>query len=428
MSPAVPLASSITPSLYLRAPSPHAPRIVIYSHDTMGLGHTRRNMLIGKTLAASPVCGSILMLSGIRQSGAFFVPPGIDFVTLPAYSKLQNGEYSSRDLKIEVSELAHLRAQCIKAAVASFSPDLFIVDNVPRGALDELIPTLEHLADRGETKCVLGLRDVIDDPATVRKQWQQRRNFEAIREYYHDVWIYGDPKIYDTLGEYDFPADICLKSRYTGYLDPLNQSGGPNVRAVLRNHAGKKVILCLVGGGQDGARLAGHFAQTALPPGTIGMIVTGPFMPDSERAKLRQFAVGNPRLIVREFVSDPLPLIESASAVVAMGGYNTVIELLAMEKRVLLIPRMRPRMEQMIRAERLQALDLVDFIEEDMVTAGRISEWLKRSDSPAPARKVVNFEGLKRIADVAADLIGADYADSTLQFSAENQERRYGTI
>jgi predicted glycosyltransferase len=41
-----------------------------------------------------------------------------------------------------------------------------------------------------------------------------------------------------------------------------------------------------------------------------------------------------------------------AIGVVAMGGYNTFCEILSFDKRALIVPRTRPRMEQDLRAAR----------------------------------------------------------------------------
>jgi len=70
-----------------------------------------------------------------------------------------------------------------RAAIEAFEPDAMIVDNVPRGAMQELDATLRHLRANGRTKCVLGLRDVLDEPATVRREWAKVSNEEAIRDW-----------------------------------------------------------------------------------------------------------------------------------------------------------------------------------------------------------------------------------------------------
>ena len=56
----------------------NAPRIALYSHDTMGLGHIRRTSLLARALRRPPLNAHVLLLSGIRESGAYPLPDGID--------------------------------------------------------------------------------------------------------------------------------------------------------------------------------------------------------------------------------------------------------------------------------------------------------------------------------------------------------------
>ena len=57
--------------------------------------------------------------------------------------------------------------------------------------------------------------------------------------------------------------------------------------------------------------------------------------------------------------------MERAVGVVAMGGYNTFCEILSFDKRALIVPRTKPRMEQYIRAARGQELGLCRVLVED---------------------------------------------------------------
>ncbi|MDZ7622280.1 MAG: hypothetical protein U5O69_07880 [Candidatus Competibacteraceae bacterium] len=125
-------------------------RIALYSHDTMGLGHVRRNLLLAQALADSSLQANTLIIAGVREAGAFAMPQGGDCLTLPAYRKDHNGEYAPRSLAMETTSLAILRSQVIGAALKNFAPDLFIVDNVPRGALQELTPVLDTLERPGK--------------------------------------------------------------------------------------------------------------------------------------------------------------------------------------------------------------------------------------------------------------------------------------
>jgi predicted glycosyltransferase len=364
------------------------PRVVLYSHDTMGLGHMRRNLLIAQALSRPPLEATVLMIAGARRATAFALPPSVDTLCLPALHKGLDGQYSARRLNMSLQNLIALRSSTIRVALETFEPDVLIVDNVPRGAQRELDSTLEFLRARGRTHCVLGLRDVLDEPAVVRSEWARAANEEAIRRYYDSVWVYGDPAVYDTIKEYEFPPDIAAKTHYTGYFDQRSRldfaaSQDTEAASALKLPPGR-IMLCTLGGGQDGVELAEAFAQAELPADAVGVLLTGPSMPEAVQQRLRKRAALNPRLKVLEFFPEPTPLLKRADRVIAMGGYNTVNELLSFEKPALIVPRCRPRREQLIRAERLQQLGLIDMLRPEQATPGALSAWLARELPPRP--------------------------------------------
>jgi predicted glycosyltransferase len=84
--------------------------------------------------------------------------------------------------------------------------------------MGELDPLLKALRQKGRTRVVLGLRDVIDAAPVVRQQWLRQRNFEALNRFYSEIWIYGDPDFYDPVSEYALGEDVRAKARFTGYL------------------------------------------------------------------------------------------------------------------------------------------------------------------------------------------------------------------
>jgi predicted glycosyltransferase len=389
-----------------------SPRIALYSHDTMGLGHMRRNILIAQALSRLPSRAVILLVAGARRATAFSLPPGTDCLTLPSLYKEPDSRYRPRRLKIELEELVDVRSSAILATLTSFQPDLFIVDNVPRGAVRELDPTLEELRQRGRTRCVLGLRDVLDEPAAVKRDWTRAANEEAIRALYDEVWVYGDRSVYDLVDEYGLPPDIAAKVRFAGYLDQrprleLLAGTGSHPLGRLRLPEGP-LALCLLGGGQDGARLGEAFAAAELPPRFNGVIVTGPFMTEERKLRLRELATAQPRLRVIEFLPEPMQLVERAERVVSMGGYNTTCEALSLQKRTLIVPRTSPRTEQLIRATRLARRRLVDVLHPDEVSPASLSTWLKSNDGPPPrASDHIDLNGLQRIPELAGDLLGA---------------------
>ncbi|MBE8969965.1 glycosyltransferase [Nostocales cyanobacterium LEGE 12452] len=376
-------------------------RIALYSHDTMGLGHKRRNLLIAQTLGCSPLKTDVLMISGIQDASNVPTPPGVDCLTLPALHKNIDGRYQARRLDLSLQEIITLRSQVILTTIKTFKPDIFIVDNVPRGAVRELDPTLNYLRTQGKTYCILGLRDILDEPASVRRDWKRGGNEEAIQTYYDQVWVYGDRNIYDLAKEYHFQPKTVAKFRYTGYFDQRRRLKHLDLDSVQAfkslNLPSERLVLCLVGGGQDGAQLAETFAHAELLPEMNGIILTGPFMPREVRQKLQNYAAQRDNLRVLEYLAEPTLLLNQAERVIAMGGYNTTCELLSFAKRSLILPRIKPRREQLIRAERLQALGLIDVIQPRQLTPTALSDWLTLEVEPPQVRNFVDLKGLTRI-------------------------------
>ncbi len=100
-------------------------------------------------------------------------------LALPPLAKGADGHYTSRTLDVALQDLIGLRSHTIRAALEAFDPDALIVDNVPRGAMRELDGALQHLRLRGRTRCVLGLRDVLDTPHTVRRECHIVKHYAA---------------------------------------------------------------------------------------------------------------------------------------------------------------------------------------------------------------------------------------------------------
>jgi len=394
------------------AVQPRKWRIALYSHDTTGLGHMRRNLRIARAIVASRLPASVLLIAGAREACAFTLPPGVDCLALPALYRDANGQYRSRCLDVSITDLVALRAKTIAAALAAFEPDVLIVDTVPRGPLRELDLALQLLAARGRTRCLLGLRDVLDDPAIVRSEWSVAANEDVIRDVYDAIWVYGDPRVYDQVYEYGYPAAVAAKVRYLGYVTrPLrttfSQIDGVELLPAIAGPP-ERLSLCMVGGGQDGMSLAEAFAQVDFPHGTTGVVVTGPFMPAETHQRLCRCAAANPQLRVLKFVTDPDLLLSLADRVIAMGGYNTVCELLAFGKRALIVPRIKPTREQFIRAERLRSLGLVDMLHPDEVSPRALNQWLAHDlQLPAATSLQIDFDGAANLPRVLAEILGA---------------------
>lgn len=398
------------------APSPtdgpatekRALRVALYSQGMVGFGHIRRNASIAQALRLSSLQPSVLLIAEAWQAGALLMPTGVDCVTLPAVRRRSDGSYVARFLTdLSAEELVTLRRRVIRDAMKVLEPDVLIVDCLPLGVAGELSSTLEYLRGEGRTHCVLGLRDVLYDTETVKATWASKENLDALHESYDAIWIYGDPNVFDAVREYGFDPALAAKTTFTGYLDQRPRLAAARADGIplLDQLPDGELVLCVVGGGNDGRALAHEFLRAELPPGATGVLVTGPLMPWDQRQLVHEVAGQNPRSHVLDFVPDLTPLISRADRIIAMGGYNTVCEILSFEKHALIIPRVNPEPEQLIRAQRLEALGLVDVLHPDRLDKGALTQWLARDLGPAPSsRSHIDFGGLDRIPSLVQGL------------------------
>lgn len=376
-------------------------RILIYCHDTLGLGHLRRCRTIAQYLVGNYKGLSVLIVSGSPIIGAFEFRARVDFVRVPGVIKLRNGEYSSLSLQMDIGQVVELRSSIIKHTAEAFKPDLFIVDKEPLGLRGEISDTLAVLKKAG-ARIVLGLRDVMDEPHLLAREWERKGLVPAAEEFYDEIWVYGLPQICDPLEGVGGVTDaVRQKMVYTGYLEARLTDEDPGGPALDLE---EPYLLVTTGGGGDGDELidwvlSAYEADPDLPHPAL--LLFGPFMPKEQRAKYAERVDRLPRVAALTFDARIEKIMDRALAVIAMGGYNTFCEILSFDKPALIVPRTQPRLEQFIRACRAEELGLIKMLAADdkrdpMAMAAAIRAL---PDQPRPSDAVVPglMEGLDNI-------------------------------
>lgn len=332
-----------------------SPRILLFSHDSYGLGHLRRTLNIGRALTETFSGANVLVASGSPCATHFEVPHGLDIIKLPSATKNSAGRYVPRSLDCDLDFLIKLRRGIMREVQRSFEPDLLIVDHRVLGLGDELDELLEA-AGRAGTRMLLGIRDIIDEPEAVAREWGTESVREALRDRFDRVCVYGAPEVFDPRVEYPIPPELGQRLEFTGYIVRPAQPQPPRSVPSLRPE-----VLVTVGGGEDGAeRVETYLEALELAPAPWhSTVVLGPLL-DSERARqIKRRARLLDGVTVHRFHGDMPRLLHRASAVVSMAGYNTVAEVLQSRTPAVLCPRTFPRREQLIRATRLSSLGLV---------------------------------------------------------------------
>jgi predicted glycosyltransferase len=367
----------------------HHKRVLIYSHDSFGLGHLRRCRAIAHSLVDADPAVSILILSGSPIIGSFDFRSRVDFVRVPGVIKLRNGEYVSLNIHIDVDETLAMRSSIIRHTADIFDPDLLIVDKEPLGLRGEVRETLDLLQRRG-TALILGLRDVMDDPEALGSEWERKQVVPALAEYYDEIWVYGLPQICDPLAGLPVPASVRERITYTGYLrrNASELHLTPEIMGIIDS----QFLLVTPGGGGDGEALidlvlsAYEYDRDIPHP---ALLVFGPFMLPETRAAFANRAARLDNVRAITFNARLESLMARAAGVVAMGGYNTFCEILSFDKRALIIPRTAPRLEQFIRTKRAAELGLLSMLSEaegrDARTMSAALRRLTRQPRPSAA-------------------------------------------
>lgn len=386
--------------------------ILMYSHDTYGLGHIRRTMAIASHLCDPGI--NILILTGSPIAGRFSFPEQIDFVRIPGMIKKTNEEYRPLSIKIDPRHALDIRKNIITATAKAFQPHLFIVDKEPLGLKKEVLPTLRWIRRcLPHSRTVLGLRDVMDDAESVRKDWRKRRVYDSLEQLYSEIWVYGNRDFYDPVAEYRIPEPVQNKMVFTGYIprETPKKKRAMRFRKELGIAASEKLVVVTSGGGGDGFAMMDTYLTMLengpRPAPFRSILVTGPFMPQDHRKCLFKRAR---KLGVQSFLffRQMERLMAAADIVVSMGGYNTLSEVLSQGTLSLVIPRDTPRREQLIRARAFHRQGLVDYIHPDTLTPAALGTRISSMfENPHPYRDALShfrFTGIdtmrQRIASI----------------------------
>jgi predicted glycosyltransferase len=340
--------------------------IIMYSHDTYGLGHIRRTMAIASQLRSPNT--NVLILTGSPIVGRFAFPDQVDFVRIPGMIKKTNEEYLPLSIKINTGHALDIRKKIIIATVKAFQPHLFIVDKEPLGLKKEILPTLKWLRKCcPNTRTVLGLRDIMDDAETVKDNWKKKGIYQALDTYYSEIWTYGIRDYYDPVKEYGIPENISRKIRFTGYIPREVKSRKDTMRERKRHRIRQKdkLVVVTIGGGGDGYPVMNAYLSMLEHQGVDvpyrSILITGPFMPKDQRKEIFKRS-RKLKVKVFHFYRQMEKILAAADLVISMGGYNTVCELMSQKTVSLLIPRDTPRLEQTLRAKCFTQRNLMDYI------------------------------------------------------------------
>lgn len=347
-----------------------AARALFFSHDRRGLGHLRRTLALCDALLRRPDSVATLLVTGSRMAHAFRMPAELDYVKLPSVQKLHNDEYAGATLDVPVDQIFRIREEILFQTTRLFQPDLLFLDTPPLAATGEVVRTVLYVRKHmKKTQIVVNLRDILDEGQRVCAKWRQHGIFEFLENCVDRILIYGSHDVYDAVSEYEFPSGMRDKTVYCGYI-----ARGHDKRAaeLIRERfctSGRKLVVVTVGGGSDGASLIEQYLQAASQRADFSeissVILLGSDLCRDDLARIRKRHRSSHNTVLLDFVESATSYIAAADLVVSMAGYNTLSEIAYLRKSAIVVPRVRPAAEQLVRARRFAELGIVRMLHPD---------------------------------------------------------------
>lgn len=331
-------------------------KYVIYQQGARGYGRIARSIKLMNVL--NDIEDSTgLIFSGDSLLNDFKLPDNVSTIQLPQIYKGLNKSYSTINSSLGLSDCLKQRSQIIKQAIISFKPNIFFIDSIPTGVLDELKDLIIWIKKyRNSIKIILIVRDIIDSSSRTVFEWKRFDVYKFLENYYDLIFVLGNQIVFDFCKEYQLSKNLCKKLVYCNYFSS---------NYILKSEKKKLSdidILLTVGGGIDGFNLVNSFVKVYKKEkwDLKVVIIFGQQFPVETKNRLKIQLPPNIETIDHTMAIYDYYL--KSKLIICMGGYNTITEILALQKHPIVIPRKTPTREQVIRARRLMKLSLVSMV------------------------------------------------------------------
>lgn len=379
-----------------------APRVALYVQHLLGIGHLRRAAALAR--AFSSAGAEVLVLSGgmpvadvdFGRARILQLPPCL--AADSSFSALLDEQGRAID-----SDWKDRRRDTLLREAAAFRPDVLILEMYPFGRRQfrfELLPLL-YWAQNAKLLVASSVRDILVDKG------RDDRVLEAadlVRRYFDLVLVHGDAALVPFERTFPRAQGIADRLHYTGYVvEKLSV-------APAADRSGGEVLVSAGGGAVGGPLFAAALAARRLS--TLKerrwRFVAGRNLPGQDFAMLQQAATIDPGIVVDRFRSDFTSLLASCHVSLSQGGYNTVMELLALQTPAVIVPFAEGQeSEQGLRAHLLAergALDVLDF---DNLDPALLAATLTRRAQAGALPIALNLDGARHSAEIVLAKLAA---------------------
>lgn len=373
-------------------------RILHYCQHVLGMGHFFRSLEIARALDKH----SVTLVTGGPEVQAE-LPPHVRHEQLPGLRMDENFSAllpSEEQLHRDLEDIRRERAQRLLDLMRECRPQVFLVELFPFGRRQfsfELVPALEAArAGRfGPCRTVSSVRDIL-----VEKKDQTRyetRVLKLLNRLFDLVLVHADPNLISLERTFSRLALVRPPVAYTGYVAPQS---APEDGTALRRELGvspeERLVLVSAGSGSVGRELlhaaleAAIIARESAPLRLC--LFSGPLLEEDAFQALAARAAHLPWARVARFTTRFPAYLAAADLSISLGGYNTVMNLLAAKTFGLVLPFHQNR-EQGMRADLLHERGLLRVLSRDELEPQRLAALLLDSLRRPPLQTTVNLRG-----------------------------------
>jgi len=380
-------------------------KVLMYCQHVLGIGHLVRSTEIARAVSQR---AELTFVSGGAPVDGFPFPSGVKLVQLPALQTDDEfGALESRGCAQDIHEIQDLRRERLLAVFDEFLPDVLVIELFPFGRKRfafELIPVLERARQRdGRTLVACSLRDILVEKSD--QITHEERVCRIVNAYFDLILVHGDPAFLKLNETFHRVPDLRCEIQYTGFVQ--QQHGGD--AAVI--DARERTIVVSIGSGRyrqgqfllESVIHAAPLLERRIPH--VFRIFAGPFIPDDVFRRLKDLASGPRNVQLERYSPSLLGHLGRADLSISMGGYNTVMNLLATGIRSLVYPYTSNNdQEQHIRARRLECLGMVELLHPEMLVPQMLAPKIAGMLSKTPTRPKFDMNGAVNTAQILDSL------------------------
>jgi predicted glycosyltransferase len=300
------------------------PNVLIHCQYVYGIGHYVRTVELARGLSE---VFNVFIVNGGEAVPNYVLPPSVTSFQLPAIYKEEHLDHLSPvDRSLSLADCFEARASLLYRLVQQVRADILITEHFPFGLLFEdeatrLIGQVRRCNPRAKIVC--SVRDVIESEGGGQ---QDHHTCVLLNQLYDMVLVHGDQQIVPFSASFPQEWAIKIPVHHTGYIVQSPQRTRP------RAHPPR--FLVSVGGGRMGEELLyaalGAHRRIAREWMHHLILFTGAFQRDISKLQERVEAGECSHVTINGFGREHYRrALAVASAVLCLGGYNTMIEAVA---------------------------------------------------------------------------------------------------